>query len=186
MSLKSIWKMLTIMVLVCAPMSTLYLTFWGESQARHLQTMSSLFHHHHRRSYCESGSLFKYLGVHIAHNLTRTTFTALQEKGPPTPWLEEAETCWLQCGHPDCLLQIWCGEHPHILYQSGMGTDWRALQRVVKLAQKITNCCLRPTLPTSLWQEAEKKTTKTRKRKSSFFPEAVSSVNSLLAITDWL
>lgn len=118
MSLKSIWKMLTIMVLVCAPMSTLYLTFWGESQARHLQTMSSPFHHHHRRSYCESGPLFKYLGVHIAHNLTRTTFTALQEKGPPTPRLEEAETCWLQCGHPDCLLQIWCGEHPHILYHS--------------------------------------------------------------------
>lgn len=72
--------------------------------------MSPPFHHHHRRSYCESGPLFKYLGVHIAHNLTRTTFTALQEKGPPTPRLEEAETCWLQCGHPDCILQIWAVE----------------------------------------------------------------------------
>lgn len=89
----------------------------------------------------------KYLGVHIANNLTWTCNTgSIVKKSPLRSLLvEETEEGWTGHYNPHFLLQVCVEEYPHILHHrviwqlDGCTERW-ALQQVITSAQLIIGC----------------------------------------------
>ncbi len=83
-------------------------------------------HPSHLQTHVERVNSFKFLGVHITEDLTRSAHTdewmndaliCSAEEGTSVPILPEtAEEVWNEPQHPQIILHLHCGEHPDRLH----------------------------------------------------------------------